>query len=385
MKSLRRHKNKKNKNKTVKCNNIPSSFKNITATIHIDLVKQNLDYLKKVSKKDVMPILKANAYGHGIVEMSKICRQLGVKHIGVATLGEAIQIRNSGDKGRILGWLYDVNSNQIKDAVEQNIDIGIFDELHIPIISKSLPKNAVANVHLFIDTGIDRNGIPPEKVIDAAIEVTRDPKFNLVGVMSHLCCADTKNNNPTNKQFALFRKIKKELAEKNIKPELFHISATNGILNYDNSDFDLVRSGAGFYGLDKNKHLTPVMSLTAKIIQLKHIPKGQGIGYDRRYITHSNKYVGIVPLGYADLLPLASPNKLTVYVNGTKRKVLGLESMDQIVIEAKNNDKLGDDVQIFGDKKHGFKQSLFDIAKEGSTTPFNIITHLGERVNRIYE
>jgi alanine racemase len=203
--------------------------------------------------------------------------------------------------------------------------------------------------------------------------------------MSHLCCADTKNDNATNKQFALFRSLKKELSEKNINPELFHISATNGSINYDNSDFNLVRSGAGFYGLVEDKNFSPVMSLTAKIIQLKTIPKGKGIGYDRKYITHSNKYVGIVPLGYADLLPLASPNKLTVYVNGTKRKVLGLESMDQIVIEAKHNDKLGDDVQVFGDKKHGFKQSLFDIAKEGSTTPFDIITHLGERVNREYK
>uniref|UniRef100_A0A6C0IF31 Alanine racemase C-terminal domain-containing protein n=1 Tax=viral metagenome TaxID=1070528 RepID=A0A6C0IF31_9ZZZZ len=382
MKSLK----KRNiKNKTVKCNNIPSSFKNITATIHFDLVKKNLEYLRKKSGLDVMPVLKANAYGHGIIEMSKICRKLGVKYIGVATLGEAIQIRNSGDKGRILGWLYDITSNQVKDAVKKNIDIGVFDETHIPIISKSLPKNSVANIHLFIDTGIDRNGVSPEKVVDAAIEITNDPKFKLVGIMSHLCCADTKNNNATNKQFALFRSLKKELAEKNINPELFHISATNGSINYDNSDFNLVRSGAGFYGLVEDKNFTPVMSLTAKIIQLKIIPKGKGIGYDRKYITHSNKYVGIVPLGYADLLPLASPNKLTVYVNGTKRKVLGLESMDQIVIEAKNNDKLGDDVQVFGDKTHGFKQSLFDIAKEGSTTPFDIITHLGERVNREYK
>jgi alanine racemase len=382
MKSLK----KRNiKNKTVKCNNIPNSFKHITATIKFDAVKKNLEYFRKKSGTDVMPVLKANAYGHGIIEMSKICRKLGVKYIGVATLGEAIQIRNSGDNGRILGWLYDVTTNQVKEAVKKNIDIGIFDEKHIPLISKSLPKNSLANIHLFIDTGIDRNGVSPEKVVDAAIEITNDPKFKLVGIMSHLCCAEKKNDTATIKQFTLFRKLREELLQKNINPELVHISATDGILNYDNSDFNLVRLGAGFYGLDKNKNLTPVMSLTAKIIQLKTIPKGAGIGYERKYITHSNKYVGIVPIGYADLLPLAKPNKLTVYVNGTKRKVLGLESMDQIVIEAKSNDKLGDDVKIFGDKKDGFKQTLFDIAEESTTTAFDIITHLGERVNREYK
>ena len=130
MKSLKKGHNKnKTKNKTKKCNNIPSSFKNINAIIHFDSVKKNLEYLRKTSKTDVMPVLKANAYGHGIIEMSKICRKLDVKYIGVATLGEAIQIRNSGDNGRILGWLYDVNSNQVKDAVAKNIDIGILMKL----------------------------------------------------------------------------------------------------------------------------------------------------------------------------------------------------------------------------------------------------------------
>ena len=136
--------NKVKKNKTQKIKNttqIPEVYKNITATIDINAFKHNINYLKKKAKTDIMPVLKANAYGHGIVEMAKICRNLGIKYIGVATLGEAIQIRNSGDKGRILGWLYDVTTNEVRDAVLKNIDIGIFDENHIPIISKSLPKS----------------------------------------------------------------------------------------------------------------------------------------------------------------------------------------------------------------------------------------------------
>ena len=386
-------KNKTTKNKTkkrnhrFKCvNEMPGDFKNITATIDTKAFKNNLEYLRKKSGgADVMPVLKANAYGHGIIEIAKICRKLGVKYIGVATLGEAIQIRNSGDRGRILGWLYDLNSNQVKDAVAKNIDIGIFDETHIPIISKSLPKNAKANIHLFVDTGIDRNGVPYEKAIDAAKEIISDPKFNLVGVMSHLCCAETKNNTPTKNQFKLFRKLRKDLADINIKPELFHIAATNGILNYDVSDFPMVRSGAGFYGLDESqdKNLIPALSLTSKIVQLKYIPKGAGVGYDRKYIAHHREYIGIVPIGYADLLPLIPHEKIHVTVNGTKRKVLGLESMDQIVIQAKKGDKIGDEVRFFGDKKKGFTSAI-DFAKPSGTTPFNIITHVGNRVNRVY-
>jgi len=374
-----------NHQKTIKkISKMPPEFKMITATINIETVKKNLQYLKQIAKTDVMPVLKANAYGHGLIEMANICRKLHVKYIGVATLGEAIQIRNSGDNGRILGWLYDVHSDQVKDAVAKNIDVGIFDEKHIPIISKSLPTNAVANIHLFVDTGIHRNGVPYDKAIEAAIEIFKDPKFKLVGLMTHLCCAETKNNDITNKQFKLFRKLRQDLLERGIDPELVHISASNGILNYDNSDFTLVRSGSGFFGLKENKNFTPVMSLSSIIIQLKNIHKGEGIGYDRKYITRSNKYIGIVPIGYADILPLTKAGKLTVIMNGTKRKVLGLESMDQIVIEAKKGDKLDDIVHFFGDKKHGKNQTLFELAKQSSGSPFDIITHLGERVNRVY-
>jgi alanine racemase len=387
MKSIRRNKNKYSTIKTIKkCSKIPAEFKNITAIVSTRAVKKNLQYLKKKSGTDIMPVLKANSYGHGIVEMAKICRRLHVKYIGVATIGEAIQIRNSGDKGRILAWLYDVHSDQVKDAVAQNIDIAIFNATHIPIISKSLPNHSVANIHLFVDTGIDRNGVPHTEAIDAAIKISNDPKFKLVGLMTHLCCAKMKNNASTNKQFSLFRKLRQDLVDRNIDPELVHISATNGILNYDNSDFTLARSGSGFHGIDEteNKNLTPVLSLSSVIIQLKNVPKGEGIGYDRKYITHANKFIGIVPIGYGDLIPLTPSEKLCVFVNGTKRKVLGLESMDQIVIEAKKGDKMGDKVHLFGDNKQGNNQTLHDFARDGLTTPYNIITHLGERVDIKY-
>lgn len=383
LKSHRKTKTLKNKIILNQSNNeIPSKYKNITATIHINAYKHNLNYLKNKAKTDIMPILKSNAYGHGIVEMSKICRKLGVKYIGVATLGEAIQIRNSGDKGRILGWLYDVTTNEVRDAALKNIDIGIFDENHIPIISKSLPKGVKAKIHLFVDTGIDRNGVPPEKAVEAAKQISIDPKFELVGLMSHFCCAHKKNDKVTLKQLEIFRKIRQDLADINIKPELVHIGATNGILNYDMSEFTLSRSGTGMNGYSSNK-LIPIIDLTSKIIQLKYVPKGAGIGYNRTFIAHKKTYIGIVPIGYADFLPFTKSEKLSVIVNGTRRKVLGLESMDQIVIEAKKEDKLGDEVDIFGNNNTKFI-SAEEFSKMGNTTVHNMLSHIGNRVDHKY-
>ena len=385
-KSKTHNKNKKIiKNKTIKRNcksDIPTEYKNITGAIYINAFKNNIKYLKKQAKTDIMPVLKANAYGHGSIELAKICRKLKIKYIGVATLGEAIQLRNSGDKGRILGWLYDVNSNEVRDAVLKNIDVGIFDENHIPIISKSLPDGIKAKIHLFVDTGIDRNGVPYEKAVEAAKQIVADPKFELVGLMSHLCCATEKLHKPTLKQLELFRKIRKELADLNIKPPLVHIGNTAGILNYDLSDFTLARSGIGIYGYTSKK-LTPIMDITSKIIQLKYISKGDGIGYDRTFIANEKTYIGIVPIGYADFLPLTKSEELSVIVNGTKRKVLGKESMDQIVIEAKKGDKLGDNVNIFGKKNKKFISGE-ELAKMGNTTIHNILTHIGNRVERKY-
>jgi len=376
---------KNSRNKTHKrkdTTQIPGIYKNITATVDINSLKHNINYLKRKAKTDVMPVLKANAYGHGIVKMAKYCRKLGIKYIGVATLGEAIQIRNSGDKGRILGWLYDVTTNEVRDAVLKNIDIGIFDENHIPIISKSLPKGVKAKIHLFVDTGIDRNGVPYENAVEAAKQIVSDPKFELVGMMSHFCCAEKGNNKSTLKQLEIFRKVRRDLAELNIKPQLVHIGNTPGILHYDLSDFTLARSGSGIYGYGSKK-LIPIMDISSKIIQLKYVPKGAGIGYDRTYITDKKTYIGIVPIGYADFIPLTKSEELSVIVNGTKRKVLGLESMDQIVIQAKEGDKLGDNVDIFGRKNKDFISGE-EFAKMGHTTIYNILTHIGSRVNHVY-
>ena len=365
-------------------------LKNITGRISIKALRSNIANLKKKAGTDIMPVIKADAYGHGVVEMARILRELGTKYIGVATIGEAILLRNSGDRGRILAWLYDINTDEIKEAVKKGIDIGVFDDKHIPSLSKQIVKGKTANIHLFVDTGIDRNGVPYEKAIDAAKQISADPKMKLVGLMSHFCCSELRNNNATLKQLELFRNLRRDLREINIVPELVHIGNTGGILNYDLSDFTLARSGIGIYGYnpDKNvvedKNLTPIMKISSVIIQLKYIPKGAGIGYDRKYIAHKKTYIAIVPVGYADFLPLTPSGKLSVVINGTRRKVLGLESMDQIVVEAKKGDKISDVVKFIGNKKDGFINGN-EFAQMGNTTSYNMLTHVGNRVQLVYE
>ena len=380
-------KNKKFRNKTAKIYAIPSCDKDIKGVIDINAIRNNINYLKKKTGTDLMPVLKADAYGHGLVQMAKILRQLGIKYIGVATLGEAILLRDSGDKGRVLAWLYDIDGDELKNALHMDIDIAIFDEKTIPKFISLIPKNKKINVTMFVDTGINRAGIPYDKAYDAFIEVNKCDKIKIEGMMSHLVCSGIKNSPVVNEQLRKFRDLRKRLTEINIVPPLVHIANTGGCLNYDVSDFTLARPGSGIYGIpaiDKvDKHLKLAMTIKSYIIQLKEVGKGEGIGYDWKYITPRKMRVAVLPIGYADIIPRSSSGKLYVYINGTKRKVLGTISMDQIIVEAKEIDKVNDEVIIFGNGKN-CPQNIFDVAKAGDAFPIEILCHTGYRINREY-
>ena len=384
---MKTKKHKRFRNKTSKIYAIPSCDKDIKGIIDINAVRNNIKYLKKKTGTDLMPVLKADAYGHGLVEMAKILRKIGIKYIGVATLGEAILLRDSGDKGRILAWLYDIDGQELKNALHMDIDIAIFDEKTIPKFISLIPKNKKINVTMFVDTGINRAGIPYDKSYDAFIEVSKCDKIKIEGMMSHLVCSGIKNSPIVHEQLRKFRDLRKRLAEINIVPPLVHIANTGGCLNYDVSDFTLARAGSGIYGISGNdeldKNLKLAMTIKSYIIQLKDIGKGEGIGYDWKYITPRKMRVAVLPIGYADIIPRSSSGKLYVYINGTKRKVLGTISMDQIIVEAKEIDKVNDDVIIFGNGKN-CPQTIFDVAKAGDAFPIEVLCHTGYRINRVY-
>ena len=371
---------------------ISPDYKNITATIDADAIRHNIDYLRKVSKTDVMPVLKANAYGHGMIPVSKILRNHNVKMIGVATLGEALTLRKHGDTGHIVAWLYDVNEKELKDAIRQKIDISVIDQKHIPVICRLAALcGKKVRIHMFVDTGIDRAAIPYSEAIHAAILLSSNPRVELVGIMSHFIQSEIKNDATTKNQLRLFRELIDILSKKhNIKFEYTHIANSGGCLNYNVSDFTLARPGLAIYGLDPsgkyNKHLQPAMTIASRIIQKKNISKGAVVGYDNKYIAKKNMTICIAPIGYADIIPRSSSGKLYVYINGTKRKVLGNISMDQIVIAAKPIDKIGDEVLLFGSPHKGAKQTAYDVANMSKTITDELIvrTNATNRVTRKY-
>lgn len=282
---------------------IPSANKDIHAQIDLRAIQHNFNYFKKRSGTDIMPVLKGDAYGHGIVPVASFLRGLGVQYIGVATLGEAILLRKNGDKGRIISWLYHIRGKEIKDALSLGLDITLFDESHLPILRRMIPKKGKVKITVFVDTGINRAGIPYDHAWDVCCKIAADERFEFVGLMSHLVCSQKKNNRIVLNQLRMFRELRDRLADHGITPPLVHIANSDACINYDVSDFTLSRVGWGIYGLSTTVPLQLAMSLTTTIIQLKDIQKGDGVGYDWTFIAPRSMRIAILPIGYADIIP----------------------------------------------------------------------------------
>ena len=357
------------------------------AYINSKSLVDNYQYLRRASGTDVMGVLKANAYGHGAVGVARILRRAGMNWFGVATIAEAIELREAGDTGRILAWLYQVDPKLIGLAVEHQIDIGIFDASQLKPISLIVGPERSLNVHLHLDTGMSRGGITPTDALTAAAVIAAEGNLNLVGCFTHLVSSEYVDQPIVKQQLETFREIMKDFKTAGLTEVLFHIANSGGAINYEVSDFDFVRSGISLYGIDPadkpNPDLAPVMRLVAPVIQLKTLTETTGIGYGHTYVTESSQRVALVPIGYADGIPRTASGKLAVQLNGSMRDVLGTISMDQIVIAAEKTDSLGDEVTIFGDPKFGYP-SVIDLAVAAGTISYEVLVRIGDRVERIY-
>lgn len=348
------------------------------AEINTNHIKHNINYFKKVSGTDIMIVLKANAYGHGAIEISKLVRKIGIKYIGVSSVEEAIILRKNGDRGYILAWLY--NINQLNDAFTLNINIAIFNEKMVPTIINLIKKQSKkVKITIFVDTGLNRTGISYDKAIEIAILLNKCTNIVIDGLMSHLICSEVKNSPIIYEQLRKFRELRNNLKNIGINPPLIHIANTDACINYDVSDFTISRIGCGIFGIPNrpNKSLKIAMSVISSVIYIKNVKKGDCISYDYKYIVPYNMLISIIPIGYADIL---FNTDFHVYINGTKRKILYI-FMDQMVIKSKISDKLNDKVYIFGDRNN-CPQTIYHLGKQFNC--LTSLTHIGNRVNRVY-
>ncbi|MEN9714897.1 MAG: hypothetical protein RJA35_364 [Actinomycetota bacterium] len=360
--------------------------------IDLDAIAANLHQMKKVAPNSkVCGVVKANAYGHGMIPVARRLEAEGVDYLGVADLDEAQQLRAAGIRVPILAWLHDFTED-FSCAIAADIDLGIstLGQLERAVAS-ARKQGRTARIHVKVDTGLGRNGVTladlPELLTEAKL-ASDAGDIRVVGIFSHLSCTSREADLA---QIDRFEQALAAAASVGINPELRHLTASDGTLSYPQAHYDMVRVGVALYGLspysDHNSAdygLTPAMTATARVVQVKSVAAGEGVSYGYLYRTQSQTNLALVPIGYAEGLPRLATGHANVWINGSLYPVDSRIAMDQFVLDVGANEVApGDTVVIFGDPAKGYP-SADQLAVAAQTINYEIVTRMGGRFKRIF-
>nr|WP_229659806.1 alanine racemase [Tersicoccus solisilvae] len=351
----------------------------------------------RVAPAALMAVVKADAYGHGMLPVATAALDAGADWLGVAHVSEALTLRRAGIDAPVLAWLHTPGTD-FAAAVGAGIDLGVSGWELEPIAAAAAAAGRTARVHLKIDTGLGRNGCTAEQwpgLVRAALEHEAAGRVRLVGVFSHLAVADEPDRPETDAQVAAFRAAVAVAEDAGARLEARHLANSPAILTRPDTHFDLVRAGVSLYGLSPlpgvtsaDLGLAPAMTLRAAVANVKHVPAGQGVSYGLRYRTGAASALALVPLGYADGVPRIAADA-PVLVGGHRHRVAGRIAMDQFVVDlvdpvpADPAALLGTDAVLFGDPATG-APAVEEWADAAQTINYEIVTHIGDRVPRVY-
>ena len=346
----------------------------------------NIAHLKSTSKTALMAVVKADAYGHGLLGVGLSAEKAGADWLGVALLEEAITLRTHGVRIPILAWLVSPGAD-FKAAVDHDIDLAVSSISAFKEIS-ALPGKP--RIHIELDTGMTRGGFLDEWQEFLLQDFST---VNVVGVFSHFARADEPGEKQNDEQLKRFNVMVADLANIGVNPTIKHLSNSAATLKNPAAHFDLVRTGISLYGLSpdistlgssKNLSLKPVMQLRAKLHLVKTVPAGSAVGYGATAITSEQTKLGVVAMGYADGIPRIAKDA-GVFINGKKAPIIGRVSMDQFVVDlgADSTADSGDWVIVFGDGSHG-EYTADDWGNASLSINYEIATRIGPRVPRIY-
>ena len=359
-----------------------------SAVIDLAALRHNLARLRQVLKPGtaVMAMVKADAYGHGASRVALALERCGVTWFGVATPAEALALREAGVGGDILVLIQ--TYHQDAALLEQEIALAISDETSLAALHAQRRPGQRARVHLEVDTGMGRLGLPPEGAIKLAERLSRTPEVVLGGLFTHFACADEADRSFTERQLERFQQVLDELRQLGITPPLIHAANSAGLLAYPEAHFDLVRPGIALYGYHPSPvtkplspDLQPVMTLSAPVVFVKPVKAGQSVSYGATWRSPRDTTIATVRCGYADGYPRTLSNRAQVRLHGALCPVVGRVCMDQLMIEVGALEvKVGDRVTLFGPEG----PTAEELSLLAGTIPYELLTRIGERVERIY-
>jgi alanine racemase len=351
--------------------------------IQIDLaaILKNYRNLKKLAGDSlVMAVVKANAYGHGMHEVARVLDDAGVDYLGVADLNEALELRMKGIKANILCWILSPQDD-FELALLENIELGVSSFA----VLERLPEGT--KVHLKVDTGLGRNGFT-QNDLGKALEFLAEANLYPQGLFSHLSNTSEKDDLA---QLELFEKANVMARQKGVEFKLKHLAASAATLKHPQMHFDMVRCGIAVYGLSPFEDepvaadlLKPAMRASAKVVNVKRVPEGQGVSYGYRYVTKKETTLVLVPFGYAEGMPRISENH-KVLIQGELHPVVGRVAMDQFIVDVSDAKiRIGDEVVIFGDGQKG-EPTAQGLGESSGSINYEVVTRIGGRAPRVYK
>ncbi|MGL2430308.1 alanine racemase [Helicobacter pylori] len=362
-------------------------------------LRHNFDAVKSIVPKDacVMAVVKANAYGAGALKASEIFLQEGANYLGVATLDEALELRSHFSKTPILILGYSPNTNASM-LIDNDLSAMVFSLEQAEVFSQmALKSQKRLKIHLKIDTGMHRLGLEPNfKSIEIVKKIRALKGLEVEGIFTHLSNADANIKTHAKNQMKAFNAFLEQLLNQKIEFQYRHAYNSAGILSLCNGNenrlLNLYRPGImlyGFYPSNEMKEssqtiLKNVISLKARIVQIKSVKKGEFIGYGEHFYTNEETLVGVLALGYADGLVRALGNRIQVAINNQLAPLIGKVCMDQCFVKLNDIEaKEGDEVILFGDKSAKANDAN-EIATLLNTIPYETISTLSKRLERVY-
>lgn len=366
------------------------------AIIHLENIAHNLNCIKKLTggNKKICVAVKADAYGHGAVEVSQKALHWGVDFLAVATVPEAMILREAGIKAPII--LFSIAAdNEIEQIVDNDLTPFVADSAYVKKIQKTaLKSNKTINMHIKIDTGMGRIGVKPEDALSLAKLIQSERNIHLEGTCTHFPVSDSpapEDIDFTKQQIKLFSDSVQSIKNAGIDPGICHTANSGAIIAHPDAHFDMVRPGICLYGyypdqrMDKTiADFKPVMELVSKIAFIKRVKKGTSISYGRTWKTPGETWIGSIPAGYADGYNRLLSSRAEVMIGGKLYPVAGRICMDQFMVDLgpELEVKLMDDVILFGPG-----HSIPDAAQLGEligTIPYEITCNINKRVPRDY-
>lgn len=339
----------------------------------------------------ILLVVKADAYGHGAVEIGRVALENGVAMLGVATLHEAIELRTAGIAAPVI-ILSPSLLTEVDEILEHRLTPCVSNLEFAELLSKRCAAHGVtAPLHVEVDTGMGRTGVSDGDAEEFIERVVAMPGLKLEGVFTHFPDADSGNTYFAEQQLRRFHEILAGLARRKIEVPLRHVANSAGVLGVRESGLDMVRTGIlayGFYPSERVPRTVAVegiMSFKSRVVQLRAVPAGRFISYARTFRTTRLTRVAVLPVGYGHGYPWMLSNRGEVLIRGRRAPIIGRVTMDLTMVDATEipDIALGDEAVLFGEQE-GARIDLTEVAERAQTIPYEILCSMGKRVVRVF-